>query len=142
MAISIQYWANYTAEKPKLMRKSENAVLSNHVLKFLHDPETKMVHSVVQASMKNKSYKVTAVLGDSFEVTSTSCECPLGNYACHHVASALLYGYKCVSKTDIKCGWLKNPKSSLKTEIKTMEELFPSARPDYSFEMDSRTRTV
>ncbi|XP_056003436.1 uncharacterized protein LOC125662308 [Ostrea edulis] len=92
MALSIQFWTNYTAEKPKLMRKSENAVLSNHVLKFLYDPETKMVHSVVQASMKNRSYKVTAILGDSYEVTSTSCECPLGNYACHHVASALLYG--------------------------------------------------
>lgn len=34
---------------------------------------------------------------------------------------------------DIKCGWLKNPKSSLKTEIKTMKELFPTARPDYSY---------
>ncbi|XP_061192288.1 uncharacterized protein LOC133200518 [Saccostrea echinata] len=59
MAISIQYWANYTAEEPKLMRKSENAVISNHVLKFLFDQETKMIHAVVQASMRNTSYKVT-----------------------------------------------------------------------------------
>lgn len=42
-------------------------MLNSHVLKFLHDPETKMVHSVEQSSMKNKSYKVTAVLGDSFK---------------------------------------------------------------------------
>lgn len=59
MAISIQYWANYTTDKPKLMRKSENAVYSNHVLKFLFDNETNIVNAVVQASMKNKSYKVT-----------------------------------------------------------------------------------
>ncbi|XP_062603121.1 uncharacterized protein LOC134264875 isoform X2 [Saccostrea cucullata] len=62
MAISIQYWANYTAEKPKLMRKSENAVISNHVLKFLFDQETKTIHSVIQASMRNTSYKVTEIL--------------------------------------------------------------------------------
>ncbi|XP_062603120.1 uncharacterized protein LOC134264875 isoform X1 [Saccostrea cucullata] len=122
MAISIQYWANYTAEKPKLMRKSENAVISNHVLKFLFDQETKTIHSVIQASMRNTSYKVTANLGNSYEVSNTSCECPLGKYECHHVASALLYGYKCVSKTDIKCGWLKNTKTSIKKDIKTMEE--------------------
>ncbi|XP_061193271.1 uncharacterized protein LOC133201485 [Saccostrea echinata] len=137
MAISIQYWANYTAEKPKLMRKSENAVICNHVLKFLFDQETKMIHAVVQASMRNTSYKVTAILGSSYEVSNTSCECPLGKYECHHVASALLYGYKCVSKTDIKCGWLKNPKTSIKKDIKTMEELFPPARQDYCIKMDS-----
>lgn len=46
------------------------------------------------------------------------------------------YRYKCVSKTDIKFGWLKNPKTlTIDTlrQIKTMEELFPSARPDYSY---------
>lgn len=33
-------------------------MLNSHVLKLLRDPETKMVHSVEQSSMKNKSYKV------------------------------------------------------------------------------------
>ncbi|XP_078310887.1 uncharacterized protein LOC144617670 isoform X1 [Crassostrea virginica] len=81
--------------------------------------------------MKNKSYKVTALLGDGYAVSSTSCECPLGKFVCHHVTTALLYGYKCVSKSDVKCGWLKNPKTAMKKDMKTMEELFPPSQPDY-----------
>lgn len=39
------------------MRKSENTEQRNHVHKFLHDSETKIVHSAVQMAMKNKSNK-------------------------------------------------------------------------------------
>lgn len=124
------------------MRKSENAVYSNHVLKFLFDNETNIVNAMVQASIENKSYKVTAALGDGYAVSSTNCECPLGKFVCHHVAAALLYGYKCVSKTDVKCGWLKNPKTAIKTDVKTMEELFPPSQPDYHYGMDSSARTM
>ncbi|XP_062611457.1 uncharacterized protein LOC134273283 [Saccostrea cucullata] len=139
MAISIKYWANYTADKPKLMRKSDNAVTSEHVLKFLFDKETNTLQVVVQESMRNTSYKVTATLADSYAVCASSCECPLGKFVCHHVATALFYGYKCVSKTDVKCGWLKNPKTSIKRNTKTMDELFPASRPEYSNGMDSAT---
>ena len=43
------------------MRKSENAVYRNYmyVIKFLLDAETSTINAVVQASMKNKSYKAT-----------------------------------------------------------------------------------
>ena len=58
MALSVQYWAKYTDKKVKIQRKSENAVESGHILKFLYDSETKHVSSVVQASMKDKSYRV------------------------------------------------------------------------------------
>ena len=58
MAISICFWANYTDNKPKLNRKSENAVDSDRVLKFLYDCDTNHIESVVQASMKDTSYEV------------------------------------------------------------------------------------
>jgi len=37
MAFSICYWVDYTKEKTKLSRKSENAVADDRVLKFLYD---------------------------------------------------------------------------------------------------------
>ncbi len=58
MALSIQFWANYTAENTKLQRKSEQAVGAEHVLKFFYDPESKIVNSCVQASMRDRSYDV------------------------------------------------------------------------------------
>ena len=59
MAFSIRYWVEYTRDKSKLMRKSENAVNSDHVLKFIYDQDMKHVSSVVQASMRDRSYKVS-----------------------------------------------------------------------------------
>ena len=58
MAFSILYWLNYVSGTRKLHRKSEMAVNSDHVLKFLYDPETKFAQGVVQASMRDRSYKV------------------------------------------------------------------------------------
>ncbi len=58
MAFSIQYWANYTNGEVKLQRKSENAVGSNHILSFSFDPESHVAVGVVQASMRDRSYKV------------------------------------------------------------------------------------
>ena len=56
MALSICYWSNYTQNKVKLSRKSENAVDSDHVLKFTFDEEAGVVNAVVQASMRDTSY--------------------------------------------------------------------------------------
>ncbi len=58
MALSISFWTNYTANKPKLQRKSENSVESGHVLRFTFDREAKHVEANVQASMRDKSYRV------------------------------------------------------------------------------------
>ena len=40
------------------------------------------------------------------------------------------YSYKNVSKTDIKCSWLKHPKSQPK-KVETIEEMYPSSDPTY-----------
>lgn len=58
MALSLQIWVSYTLGNAKLQRKSENAVNCNHVLQFLFDNDTNIIKSVVQASMRDRSYKV------------------------------------------------------------------------------------
>ena len=58
MAFSILYWSNYTAGTSKLMRKSEVAVQSEHVLKFVFDKEAQFIRGIVQASMRDRSYNV------------------------------------------------------------------------------------
>lgn len=64
-------------------------------------------------------------LDDSWKVVQSDCTCKIGNYKCHHIAAALLYGYKHVSKTDVKCAWLKRPKSGPPKKTQDMEELCP-----------------
>jgi hypothetical protein len=69
MAISIQFWAKYTENNKKLQRKSENSVYCNHVLQFLYDPDSFVIKSTVQASMKDRSYKV--------DVSILNCQCDI-----------------------------------------------------------------
>jgi hypothetical protein len=57
MALSIQYWAKYVEGHTKLTRKSEAAVESGRVLRFVVD-ELRVVMARVQASMRDTSYKV------------------------------------------------------------------------------------
>eukprot|EP00105_Crassostrea_gigas_P043064 XP_019927212.1 PREDICTED: uncharacterized protein LOC105338828 [Crassostrea gigas] len=121
MAISLRYWASYTEGRVKLQRRSENSVSSDHVLN---------ITGVVQASMRNVAYKVTIELDDD-TVKRSTCECVMRDYYCHHVAAVLLFGYKNVSKTDIRCSWLKRPKSQPK-KIETIDEMYPSPNPTYS----------
>jgi len=58
MAISVCYWANYVSDTIKLSRKSENVVECDRVLKFVYDSDLHHVEAVVQASMRNVSYRV------------------------------------------------------------------------------------
>ena len=62
MAFSILYWSNYTAGTTKLSKKSETAVQSDHVLKFIYDKDASFVRGIVQASMRDRSYHVTVSL--------------------------------------------------------------------------------
>ena len=58
MALSVVYWSKYVENFQKLARKSENAVNSNRVLKFIYDSELQYVVANVQASMRDRTYKV------------------------------------------------------------------------------------
>ena len=62
MAFSILYWSNYTPGTTKLSKKSETAVQSDHVLKFIYDKDASFVRGIVQASMRDRSYHVTVSL--------------------------------------------------------------------------------
>ncbi|XP_061197004.1 uncharacterized protein LOC133205251 [Saccostrea echinata] len=134
MALSIMYWARYVESHTKLTRKSEKAVDSDRVLKFVLDKEFRVITAVVQASMRDTSYKVQIFLENEENSTGTikssTCECPMGQFRCHHVAAALLFGYKRASKTDVKCSWIKHPKSAPPKAITTMGEMYPP-RQDY-----------
>ncbi|XP_062603793.1 uncharacterized protein LOC134265586 [Saccostrea cucullata] len=91
-AFSILYWSNYTAGTTKLMPKSETAVQSDHVLKFVYDKDALFIRGIVQASMRDWSYQVTITLGSNYTVEQSTCECVNGMDKCHHKASILLCG--------------------------------------------------
>jgi hypothetical protein len=80
MAISLQYWRNYVDGFVKISRKSEAMVESNRVLTFAFDVDCMVVNSHVQASMKDRSYKVmVSLVSMCFKVTMlTSVPLALG----------------------------------------------------------------
>uniref|UniRef100_K1S0V7 Uncharacterized protein n=1 Tax=Magallana gigas TaxID=29159 RepID=K1S0V7_MAGGI len=100
MALSIAYWATYVNGQNKLTKKSEAAVESDRVLKFVFDREYRVINSSVQASMRDTSYKVQV---------------------------SALHMYKKASKTDIKCSWIKHPKSAPPKRTVTMQELLTAS---------------
>ncbi|XP_033730184.1 uncharacterized protein LOC117319499 [Pecten maximus] len=126
MAFSILYWTNFVSGTRKLSLRSELAVKSDHILKFIYDPEMRHVQGRVQASMRDRSYHVNITLGDNYTTAYSMCDCVNGKDKCHHKASLLLYGYKNVSKTDIRATWIQHPKSLPPKQRQTMEELFPA----------------
>lgn len=73
MALSIAYWATYVDGHRKLTRKSEAAVESDRVLKFVFDKEYQVINLSVQASMNH-------ILQSSSECTS-------------HVPTPIMYMY-------------------------------------------------
>ncbi|KAK7939877.1 hypothetical protein WMY93_003203 [Mugilogobius chulae] len=76
--------------------------------------------------MRDRSYHVNITLGDNYTVEDSFCDCVNGLDKCHHKASVLLFGFKNVSKTDIKASWIQRPKSAPPTQTLTMDELFPT----------------
>ena len=67
MALSISIWASYVEGQTKLTRKSEAAVESDRVLRFIYDREMHVVTATVQASMKDTSYNVQVNRIDAFD---------------------------------------------------------------------------
>ncbi|XP_052680929.1 uncharacterized protein LOC128161649 [Crassostrea angulata] len=134
MALSVLYWVNYVEGHTKLTRKSEAAVESGRVLRFVVD-ELRVITACVQASMRDTSYKVQIFLDneDTGVVKDATCQCPMGQYKCHHIAAALLFGYKRASKTDVKCSWLKHPKSAPPKSTVTMSDLYPPKQQEYKY---------
>ena len=68
MALSLQYWRVYVEGFSKLSRKSESMVEANRILKFSNDPELMVVSANVQASMRDRNYKIKVSLSVQFEI--------------------------------------------------------------------------
>ena len=51
-------------------------------------------------------------LTENGKVDKALCECPRGNFRCHHMAVALLHAQKSLSKTDGECQWSKKKKQT------------------------------
>jgi hypothetical protein len=64
MAFIMCFWYNYNKDKPKLTRKSEDAVNTDHVLKVIYDAECGHVLAVMQASTRNASYTVNVSMAE------------------------------------------------------------------------------
>uniref|UniRef100_K1Q702 Uncharacterized protein n=1 Tax=Magallana gigas TaxID=29159 RepID=K1Q702_MAGGI len=75
---------------------------------------------------------------DTGVVKDATCQCPMGQYKCHHIAAALLFGYKRASKTDIKCSWLKHPKSAPPKSTVTMSDLYPPKQQELTESLKKR----
>ncbi|XP_078337111.1 uncharacterized protein LOC111099877 isoform X2 [Crassostrea virginica] len=100
MALTIIYWARYVVNHTKLTRKSERAVDSDRVLKFLLDKELHVISAVVQGR----------------------CEIRPTNFR--------------ASRTNVKCSWIKHPKSAPPKTTTTIGEMYPPRKQEYSYALD------
>ncbi|XP_022778649.1 uncharacterized protein LOC111320231 [Stylophora pistillata] len=123
-AISISSLTSFFSDESSRIQRGENHYKSGHIESCYYSDG--IIRGSVQASMKNKSYKVTINLHGS-EISSTQCNCPRGEYKCSHAAALAIYCIHNISRTDVQCEW-KKQKGPDKT--KPVEEIYPSPK-DY-----------
>ncbi|KAF5283116.1 hypothetical protein FQA39_LY17423 [Lamprigera yunnana] len=92
--------------EPRIIKKAENALASGHISKLEFDDELGCIRGDVQASMKNKVYRVEILLKTT-EIEKCPCNCPRGLDICHHMAALALFAHYNLSITDKACSWLK-----------------------------------
>ncbi|KAF5303897.1 hypothetical protein FQR65_LT18904 [Abscondita terminalis] len=125
--INLSAIAELFSDEISVLRKGEKAFESGNITEIHFDGSLRCIKAKVLASMKKRPYQVEIVLTDS-TVKEFSCECPRGQFKCHHIAAVLLYANKNISKTDIICQW-KAP-SGASTSISspstsTVQDIFP-----------------
>ena len=59
------------------------------------------------------------------EVVKATCECPNGNFQCHHMAALLLSLKEGVARTDVECQW-KKPKKKAESSDRRSDHMWPS----------------
>ncbi|XP_072024609.1 uncharacterized protein [Amphiura filiformis] len=116
----------FFADYPKAIRRGEIALKSNHLVSFKFDNNTGKFLGTVQASQRNKNYKVEVDLNDDGTVCGARCECARGMHKCHHMGAVLLHGIKSVSSTDKLCTWNRQ---AVVDSVRTVDEIFPPTRP-------------
>ncbi|XP_022805763.1 uncharacterized protein LOC111342904 [Stylophora pistillata] len=113
----------------KSLDRGENHFKSDHVQSFIYSRG--VIKGEVQASMKNKDYKVTIYLDENLEIKNTECECPRGEFKCSHAAAIFIYGIHNLSRTDLECQWKRKRKAE---SVQSASQMFPAPpkKKDYS----------
>ena len=122
---------NHFHDDINAFRRGEDKFKSGRVLYFYLDKLT--ITAKVQATMKDKTYKVIVSLKSTGGIDETQCECPRGKWICSHIAAALIYAEKIgISKTDVPASWIKHPKKKLRQGALLFSDLFPESKPGYT----------
>ncbi|XP_031333375.1 uncharacterized protein LOC116182925 [Photinus pyralis] len=111
------------ADERKLIKRGENAIESNHVESFQFIAELLVMKAKVHASMRNRLYNVEINLDKDGDIVDVHCDCPRGQYLCHHMAAVCIYGHHNISITDVGCSWSAKKKLE-KAQIKTIENFY------------------
>ncbi|CAG9763627.1 unnamed protein product [Ceutorhynchus assimilis] len=83
-----------------------------------------VIRGQVQASMKDKVYKVEINPNKSGQIETAKCMCSR-RIKCHHIAALALFGHYNISVRDKECTW-NVPTKSKSAPLKTTEEFYPS----------------
>ncbi|XP_030758057.1 uncharacterized protein LOC115883790 [Sitophilus oryzae] len=92
------------ADEIKLISRGENAVESNHIKSFHFVANLGLLKGEIHASMRDRVDNVQVELNED-SIRKSECNCPRGQYLCHHVAALCIYGHYNISVTDTECRW-------------------------------------
>ncbi|PFX25694.1 hypothetical protein AWC38_SpisGene9688 [Stylophora pistillata] len=128
-SLSICSLVSFFSGERKSLDRGENHFKSDHVQSFIYSRG--VIKGEVQASMKNKDYKVTIYLDENLEIKNTECECPRGEFKCSHAAAIFIYGIHNLSRTDLECQWKRKRKAE---SVQSASQMFPAPpkKKDYS----------
>uniref|UniRef100_UPI00358E4B05 uncharacterized protein isoform X2 n=1 Tax=Myxine glutinosa TaxID=7769 RepID=UPI00358E4B05 len=114
---------NFFSSDPERVKKGLNSYNSNRV-SAVNVQTGGAIQGTVQASMKKKFYRVEV---ENQMVSSHSCQCPIGQEKCHHMAALLIWVEKNITRTDMECQWSR-PKAVKEKEIvaKRVSEMAPT----------------
>ena len=136
--ISLAGLATFFKDDTNCIAKGEIKFKNGYVL------EVKMlgmqISAQVQASMGDRSYKVTLTIDGSGNIISGNCGCARGDWLCSHMAGTAIYVNKNgVSKTDLPNSWISRPRTATKSVSNIhIKDHFPMPAQRKSYNASSR----
>jgi hypothetical protein len=114
----------YFAEKKFVLLTGKRALESHHVREHRISSNNCDVEAVVMQSYETRAYKVTMTVQKQ-KIIRHTCECPMGEFFCHHAAALAHHLHKNVSCTDIAAYW-KMPGSVKDSTDPRVSKMFPN----------------